>query len=314
MRFPVIFLKWGGWPGYRPATQRSWLRIISLLALALLLSACSAVRLSYNQSPELAYWYMDSYVDFNEAQSHQIKTDLNRLQTWHRQTQLPAYVDLLQKLQTQLRGDISAPDACLIFTDVRRKLLATAEQAEPAFAALAVSLQPEQLKHMERKFARSNKEYRSDFLEGSAQELQEKRLKQALKRMEMLYGNLSKQQVSLLGKLLLEQSSFNAPRSYAERSRRQLDTLQTLNKLIQDTRAGDRAAEKARLVMRALFERLFDSPDAAYRDYLTRLTLDSCNIFAEIHRSTTPEQRQKAAETLAGYEKDLKSLATQATN
>lgn len=305
MRFPVIFLKWGGWQ----ALQRSGLRIISLLALGVLLSACSAVRLAYNQSPELAYWYMDSYVDFNEAQSRQIKADMARLQSWHRQTQLPAYADLLQKLQIQIRGDISAPEACLVFADVRRKLLLAAEQAEPAIATLAVSLQPEQLKHMERKFARGNEEYREDFLEGSAQELREKRLKQALKRAEMLYGDLGKPQIGLLGKLL-EQSSFNAPRSYAERVRRQQDTLKTLNKLHQDSST----AEKARPVMRALFERSLDSPDAAYRDYVENLTLDGCRIFAELHRSTTSAQRQKAAETLAAYEKDLKSLAAQAAN
>ncbi len=294
------------------SVRRSGQRIISLPAcmlVLLLLPACSAVRLAYNQSPELAYWYMDSYVDFNEVQSRQIKADMAGLQTWHRQTQLPAYAELLQKLQTRIRGDISAPEACLVFADVRRKLLTAAEQAAPVVATLAVSLQPGQLKHMERKFAKGNEEYREDFLEGSVQELRDKRLEKALKRAEMLYGNLSKAQISLLSQLL-EQSSFNAQRSYAERVRRQQDTLQTLNRLIQDSPT----AEKARPVMRALFERSLDSPDAAYREYLEKLTLDGCRILADLHRSTTAAQRQKAAETLSAYEKDLKSLAAQAAN
>ncbi|MCX7224461.1 MAG: hypothetical protein NT071_02345, partial [Burkholderiales bacterium] len=50
-------------------------RIIGLL-LALLLSGCSALRLGYSQAPELAYWWLDSYFDFTEAQTTRVRADL----------------------------------------------------------------------------------------------------------------------------------------------------------------------------------------------------------------------------------------------
>jgi hypothetical protein len=58
-----------------------------------------------------------------------------------------------------------------------------------------------------------------------------------------------------------------------------------------------------------LFERTLNSPDAAYRDYMEKLTQDACASFAELHNSTTPAQRSKAVETLhLRYEQDFKVL------
>ena len=100
-------------------------RIIAVLALAGALVACSAVKTVYSQAPDLAYWYLDGYVDFNGAQSLQVKSGLTRVQAWHRQTQLPAYIDILQKLQERAPSNISATEACDLFAVqwVARKLL-----------------------------------------------------------------------------------------------------------------------------------------------------------------------------------------------
>ena len=278
---------------------------------ALALGACSAVKLAYNQSPDLAYWYFDGYVDFNEAQSRQIKSDLDALQTWHRQTQLPGYIALLRKTQTLVRGDITAPEACSVFTEVRRQAIALYEHAEPSLAALTVTLQKEQLEHMEGKFAKINADYRDDFMEGSAKALRSRRDKQLIKRFETLYGRLDDPQLALISRLV-EKSNFDAARSYAERLRRQKDALQTFARVTAAAASVVGPAEKARLAqpaLKALFERSLYSPDAAYRAYAERLTADGCQIFAEIHRSSSPVQRAKAVETLAGYEQDLRILA-----
>ena len=43
-----------------------------LAALVLLgLGGCSAVKLSYQNAPELTYWWLDSYLDLNDTQSRQ---------------------------------------------------------------------------------------------------------------------------------------------------------------------------------------------------------------------------------------------------
>ena len=97
------------------APQNGWTRLpriialLALLALSGVLVACSAVKAVYSQAPELAYWYLDSYVDFNGAQSLQVKAGLSKVQAWHRQTQLPAYIEILQTLQQRLPSNVSDP-------------------------------------------------------------------------------------------------------------------------------------------------------------------------------------------------------------
>ena len=279
-------------------------KIISVLALATLLSACSAVKIGYGQVPTLAYFYLDGYADFTDAQSLQVKSELTRLHAWHRQTQLPAYADLLDRLQPLLQGNITPAQVCSVWPDVRRQLLAVPSQAEPAVAALAVSLQPEQLQHMQRKFSRGNADYRKDFIDATPAAIRARRYEQATSRADMLYGPLDEPQLKRIGQLV-DQSGFNAPLVYAERLRRQQDALQTLRAIS----AGNSAAAPAQL--RVLLERTLASPDAVYRDYIDKNTQENCRAIAELHNSTTDAQRRKAVRVVKGYAVDFRALASQ---
>lgn len=289
MKFPVNFLRLCG--------------IISLLAAAALLQACSAVKIAYNQAPQLAYLYLDGYADFNEVQSLQVRTDLTKFMAWHRQTQLPGYIDLLQKIQQKMPQDITAVQACDVFADVRQKALALTDYAEPATSGLAATLSAKQITVMERKFAKGNTTWREDYLEGSAKDLFEKRQKSAIKRADMLYGSVTDKQRSLIAQQI-EKSQFKAAQSYAERQRRQKDIVQTLGKVI----ASPQDAATTQGEVRSLLARSIASPDAAYKTYLETITQEGCASFAELHNATSAEQRKKAVEVLAGYEQDFKVL------
>ncbi|MDB5744320.1 MAG: hypothetical protein JWR68_2635 [Polaromonas sp.] len=296
-------------------THLARLRLIGLLAMALLLPACSTLKLVYNQAPELAYWYFDAYADFNDAQSLQVKAELTRLQAWHRQTQLPGYSALLQDAQRQVRGDITPAQACAVFADVRGKLVTVGERAEPAAALLAASLEARQLQQMERRFAKGNAEYRKDFLDGTPQARRTHRLDKAIHRAEMLYGRLDDRQTALLGRMI-DQSGFDASRSYGERLRRQKDILETVRQLTGPPAASamataSPAADPASRALNGLIKRAIHSPDAAYRAYAEKQITDGCKSFAEFHNATSAAQRDKAAATLNGYEKDLATLAGQ---
>lgn len=286
-------------------------RIIGLLALALsmpfVLNACSAIKIAYNQAPELAYWYLDGYVDFNGNQMVQVKDELARLQAWHRQSQLPIYVDTLQKLQQEVTANTSSERVCTVYSDVRRKLMAVSERAEPAIAALATSIEPQQITQMEKRFEKSNREYREDYIEASAKASRKKRYKQAVDRAEMLYGRLDDAQLAMIGRNV-DQSPFDAKIFYAERVRRQRDAIENLKTLIAARQAGTQTADKTKAAVRAVMDRSFNSPDAAYRSYQEKFTQDGCRDLAEFHGTTTAEQRAHAVKMLARYEQDMKIL------
>ncbi len=294
--FPVVFLK--------------LTRIISLLALGFLLQACSAVKTAYNQAPTLAYFYLNGFMDFNDAQAVQVKAEMSRLHAWHRQTQLPAYVELLQKIQQKMPQDLTAAQACEVFGDVRQKALTMSTYAEPALAGVAATLMPSQLETMQRKFAKGNKTWREDYLDSSAKDMQEKRQKSAVKRADMLYGSVNDRQRVLIAQQV-EKSGFNPAQSFAERQRRQKDVVQTLGKTIATATVTQPDTAALQIEIRSLLSRSIASPDAAYRNYLDATTQDSCANLAELHNTTTPEQRKKAVQVLAGYEQDVRVLMGQ---
>lgn len=311
-------------PG-RPArtTGRSGCRIIRLWGLVLaacLLQACGAAKIAYNQSPELAYWYLDGYLDFNGAQSAQVRDELTKLQAWHRQTQLPAYAETLQRFKAKMPGDLDAAQACEVVTDMRSKLLAVSDHAQPAVLAIAAGLSTDQLQHMERRFAKNNDDYRRDFIEAPARSSRNKRFKMALRRAEMLYGQLDDRQREVLGQTL-DQSRFDAGLSYAERTRRQSEVLQALRALTAGQAAGIAAvpADATRAALRALFDRSLGGSGRApgkpqggtESAYLESLTEDSCRGFATLHNSTSAAQRGQAIKNISRYEQDLQALIAQ---
>ncbi len=280
--------------------------LTGLLALTGLLQACGATKVFYNQAPDFAYWYLDGQLAFTDAQSLQVKDELGKLLAWHRQTQLPGYIAALQKLQQQLPSDMDAGTVCAALADMRRQWIAVAVQAEPAIVAVVGTLGADQLAQLERRFALGNAHFQGDFLEGTPQEVHDRRLQRAVSRAEMLYGPLDDPQLAVMARRI-DQSRFDASLSYAERLRRQQDTLQTLRPLI----AGQATPETTQAALRGLLERTRNSPDPVYRDYRAKLAREACETLADLHNSTTAAQRSNAVETLNGQERAFRDLSVQ---
>ena len=280
-------------------------RIIGLL-LALLLSGCSALRLGYSQAPELAYWWLDSYFDFSEAQTTRVRADLVALHAWHRNNELPAYLGLLDKLQRLTPGNVTPEQLCELYNEFLPRLNATAEQAEPTLSAVTLLLKPEQLAQLARELDKRSETWREEWLDGTPGERRARQVKRLVDRAEGLYGRLDAAQRAAMREAVAA-SRYDAEMSYRESRRRHTDTLQTL-RLIQ---SGGLGAERNRVEARGLLDRAVNSPDPIYRSQQTKLLQENCRTYAALHNSTSPGQRGKALETLKGYEADLRALMAQ---
>jgi hypothetical protein len=293
---------------------KNLLRIIGAAMLVVGLQGCGALRLAYNQSPLATYWYFDSYLDFNASQRPLVKAALDDIHQWHRQTQLPLYIETLEKLQHQMPKDVTAAQACTLYTEVQDRLLVTFEgiagrlqsegQREGQGGGMQVlaSLDSTQLARLQKKLAKTNAKYRKDFVDGPASKLRDKRLEQAISRAEGLYGNLTNKQETLLD-ARLEASDFDPEAAYAERLRRQQDLLQTLRNLRQAS------AATMSTNLGGVFARVALSPDPNYRDYSQKARMQACQTFADLHNSMSPEQRLTALRKLQNYELDLRALS-----
>ncbi len=279
-------------------------RFGALLAIAVLtlLQGCSAIKLAYNNAPEFGYWWLDGYVDFNESQTLKVRAELARLQQWHRTDELPKIAGLLQKGQRLAEADMTGSAVCALFAETRARFDAATLQAEPTAVALAMSLTPEQIAHIDHKLTKVHDEYRNAWLKLTAAERFEKRFKSNVERSEQFYGKLEERQRTVL-RAGLETSSFDVQASYTERLRRQQDFMQTLRQV-----SGKTSQAEVLKALRGYLDRSFYSPNPVYRAYGQRLTDESCALFAQIHNTTSPEQRTRAVRRLADYGRDALEL------
>jgi uncharacterized coiled-coil protein SlyX len=177
-------------------------------------------------------------------------------------------------------------------------------RVRPAAAEIALSFTPEQIANIERRYAKTNAEFRDDFLQPDPAKRAAANLKRTVERAETLYGTLDAGQRARMG-AALARSPFDAELWLTERRSRQQDALQTLNRLIKEKAPRD----QAQAALRAYVDRVERSPHEAYRRYSERLAEFNCAFAATLHNGTSTEQRRTAAQNLAGWTGDLRAIA-----
>ncbi len=281
----------------------------ALAALALVgLTGCSALRVGYSQAPDLIYWWLDRYIDFDDDQTPKARDAIDQWFAWHRRTQLPDYADLLVRAQKEVLVDTTPARVC----DWQRELLKRAhtayDHAEPAAAEIVLTVTTGQIAHLEKRYAKNNEEFRDEYLQADPAKRAKKNLERTLERAEMLYGRLDDAQRNRIGEHLAR-SPFDPEIWLAERQQRQQDALRLLRSIGAD---GTMSREQAARALRGYIERLERSPRDDYRRYAERLSEFNCTFGAAVHNGTTAAQRRAAVKKLASWEGDLRVITAQA--
>jgi hypothetical protein len=289
-------------PRNPPHSGGHWLLIIGTLLASLLLGGCGTVRLAYSNAPSLAFWWIDGYFDFESEQASNVRAGLQRAHEWHRKEELPLLLAQLDKLQARALEPATAETLCQLASDVQSRYQAALQHMVPTIVAVVPSLREAQIRHLERELAKRRTDWQSDYLDGTAAERMERRLKKAVDRTESFYGKLRPEQVEIL-RTQLSNSTFDPAIQSRESLRRHQDTLTTLMLI----RSGTIAADQVPGMITALVQRSYASPDVNYQKYQALLTQQGCSNFAALHNSMQPRQRARLAETLKSYAEDLRS-------
>jgi hypothetical protein len=283
----------------RPCTA-----LLLTLFLSLLLGACSMVRTTYDHAQTISYWWLDSYFDFADNQEVQVKNDLREFHQWHRTTQLPEYADILTAIGGRTLGDSSPASTCDDIDKVRAELDAFASHAVPSLARLARQLSPVQISHLRKKIVEIDETWREKWIKPTPEELAEARFDDWTNRAGSFYGDISDEQKVFMKKAIAH-SVLDLQISWEQRQRRQQDILSTFGKIV-ESGSNQSAAEKG---ISALLDRSLHPKDPAYEAMFQKLLAESCANLAGLHQLTTPKQRIRAQEKLAGYERDFRVLS-----
>jgi Family of unknown function (DUF6279) len=276
--------------------------IIAVTAL-LLLQACSAIKLGYQQLPTLSYWWLDSTVSFSGNQTPAAKEAIDKLYQWHRREELPGYAALLQRTADLSAGSVQPEQLCRVVDEVQARLDTLMRQAVAQAAPVAMGLGPRQLSHMARHWEQQNEEWEKEWLQGDAEARMERRLDKALGRYNSFYGELSAAQTALI-KTQLAQSPWTAEWGRRDRQRRQQDLLSTLQRITQ----SNMTQAQAEAQLWGVWKRWLQPPDAGQRAVVQSLSQRACENLAQLHNTATPEQRVRVARRLRAYERDFLDL------
>jgi hypothetical protein len=285
-----------------PSSLRSSIIGVAALLLAVALGGCSALRLGYGQADAFVYRWLDGYADFDGAQGYRVRQAIASWFEWHRRTQLTDYAELLERLDAELPADTTPERVCGWWGEAKLRLDRALEHTVPAFAEVAQTLSPAQFAHIEAQQMKSNVEFRERALEADPERRSRDAARRFADRAEWLYGDVTRAQRERLA-LDWQQSGFDPVLAYEERRLRQEDGVRTMRRL-----AG-LAAPAAQAEVRGWFERIERSPRETYRRQAEQQMALACRMFAGLHNSATPAQRQAASRRVRGWIADLRELA-----
>lgn len=201
-----------------------WARRIFVFLSAAALCACSAMKLGYQQGDHLAYWWIDNYVDVSSEQEPHTREAIARFFAWHRKAQLPEIASLLQQAKAEVRQPVTSA-MVEHFQDASQRLARQSfDYAMPDMADLLLTLTPEQIGRMEKKFAEGNAKYRKTFLKNNPAEREEARFDKVMDYAKLVYGNFSDEQEKAI-RAALAPVVQNADARFSERVARQQEWI-----------------------------------------------------------------------------------------
>jgi len=173
-----------------------------LSLLAAVLAACSMVEVAYNNADTAAYWYFDDYFDFNPAQRALFDQGLQRIHVWHRRVEMPRYAALCSEAAIRVEAGLKRGDLDWFEGAVRTRFNVLVQHSSGELASAFAAMETTQLANLDKRFAKSNAKFIKDYLSGTPDQRESKRIKQSLARIEDWVGDLKPDQEASVTALL----------------------------------------------------------------------------------------------------------------
>ena len=279
-----------------------------LIALMTVLAACSSLRLAYNNGDTLLYWWLDGYVDLTSDQKGFVQKEIDKLFSWHRKTQLNDYIHILQTSQKQLAGNPTAAELQTTYDDVKNRTQKLLLKAAPELAELAVSLEPDQIDTLEKKFASNVDDFRKKNMKGDKEAQQKFRYKKSMEQFELWFGKFSSEQEAQIRKAS-DARPLDNEIWLNERKRRQNAILTLVRKVQKEKLSKEATIPLINNLVKESFSRLDNSEN---KQFFEASEQGSLQLILTVIKIATPEQKEHAQKRMQGWISDFRSLAAEA--
>ena len=259
--------------------------LLLLLAIGLLVSACGKASLAYRNLDWVIPWRVNQYLDLDSQQKAWLKPRVQEHLAWHCSTELPRYVDWLQRTQDLLQEpgpDASQLEAQMI--EAEQAFHAIVQETNPTAVALLADLRPEQVERLYARMEKDNREDRQEFLEPPLQTQISERAERLEKRLKPWFGAFNETQRARIGQWASERRDQNRQwldnrarwqaefRSVLDQ-RDAKDFAQRMSHVLENRRGAHdeqatQAYEQSRLAMAALLSDLLAAADEQQRAWV----------------------------------------------
>jgi hypothetical protein len=172
--------------------SRWFKRVALLLTITLALGACSRMGLAYRNLDVIIPWTLSDYLDMNGEQKGWFNERLKEHLSWHCTTQLPGYLDWLDRLQTMVETNQVTDDALKARTQEAKQAIAqTAREITPSAIELLQDLNDQQVAEMNDAFAKDQRKRQEEYLKPSLDQQIKDRGARMDKRLNDWLGPLS---------------------------------------------------------------------------------------------------------------------------
>ena len=166
--------------------------LMVLLTLSLVLAGCNRVGLAYRNLDVIIPWTLNDYLDMNAGQKSWFNDTLKDHLAWHCTTQLPGYLDWLDRLQ-QMVDSNQVTDAALQTRTVEAKqaIAEIAREITPSAVQLLQGLDDQQVKDMSDALAKDLRKRQDEYLKPPLTQQIKERAQRMSKRLDAWIGPLS---------------------------------------------------------------------------------------------------------------------------
>jgi hypothetical protein len=272
---------------------------MTVVVLATTLAACTA-GFVYNRLDWLVAWYVSDYVTLDDGQEAVLRESVRRTMAWHRDTQVPRYIALLEEMAAESAAPVTAARLQERYDQVVALLDEFLRVAAPATADAFRQLTPAQLAELRENLEQENVELWDEFAGDTPAERLERRRGSAEKAMRRFIGRLRDEQRAVVEARLATLDDLSS--SWIDRRRHWQDRLLA----ILSAPPPDAAFGAA---LRELFvdPNQFDGSDYRRRVDANRAIVLA--MIAELSVSFSPAQRSHLQGKFNEFAADLRKLA-----
>lgn len=279
--------------------SRWFKHIAALLIFTLALGACSRVGLAYRNLDVIIPWTLGDYLDMNGEQKDWFNERLREHLSWHCTTQLPGYLDWLDRLQSMVESN-QVTDAALQerTAEAKQAIAQTAREITPSAIELLQGLDDKQVAEMNDAFAKDLRKRQKEYVEPPVAQQIKERGERMEKRLGDWLGPLSdkqKQRVAQWSAALGDQNTqWIANRAHWQ---------QQFSAAVAQRQSPEFAQRIETLLVNR--ERLWT---ADYRKAYANTEAQGRALAVDLMADSTPQQRERLLKKIEGVRKDFNDL------